>query len=84
MLTQQDEELYMKFCQIRKVQLIQSFPALPTEEVAKVIAMDWSKLNGEQRHNFVNQYQDVLSGGGPQVPVIKAEMPTAMMHIPPQ
>jgi hypothetical protein len=47
MLTQQDEELYMKFCQIRKVQLIQSFPALPTEEVAKVIAMDWSKLNGE-------------------------------------
>lgn len=32
----------------------------------------------------MNQYQDVLSGGGPQVPVIKAEMPSAMMHMPPQ
>ncbi len=55
-MNEKEEELYMQFCQIRKHQLLQSYPQLQTEEVAKIIALDWSKLTPDQRRQFVVEF----------------------------
>jgi hypothetical protein len=34
------------------------FPSLSHEEIAKVIALDWSKLGMDQRIQYITQYEN--------------------------